>query len=145
MFNWISPEQFHLIYREITGDDTAPDTKQQVKFDLRMETIMQNLSSSFCKDLQTYSAPKSKYDEFWDTAAAKIKEMTKGDNLRHATVSMETGNVVVNLALAIYAPDLCTKCCQKTKKAGLTAKEMLSLSCLRKNNTLISKFHFTQQ
>ena len=42
MFDQISPAQFCLIYREITGDSSAPDTKQQSEFDLKMQTIMGN-------------------------------------------------------------------------------------------------------
>ena len=53
--------------------------------------------------------------------------MTTVDDRRHATALMETENVVVNMPLAISAPDLCKKCYQETEKAGLTAKEMLSL------------------
>ena len=54
--------------------------------------------------------------------------MTTVDDLRHPTVSVETGNIAVNMALAISAPDLHKKCCQETDRAGLTAKEMLSFS-----------------
>ena len=43
IFDRISPTQFCLIYREITGDYSAPHTKQQVEFHLRMQTIMGNL------------------------------------------------------------------------------------------------------
>ena len=39
MFDRIFPVQFHLIYKEITGDYRAPDTKQQVQFDLRMGSL----------------------------------------------------------------------------------------------------------
>ena len=56
MFHRISPAQFHLIYREITGDYSAPDTKQPAEFDLRIQTIMGNLDSSLCRDLQIYNA-----------------------------------------------------------------------------------------
>ena len=43
IFDRISPTQFCLIYREITGDYSAPHTKQQVEFQIRMQTIMGNL------------------------------------------------------------------------------------------------------
>ena len=43
MFDRIFPLQFRLIYKEITGNYSAPDTKQQVQFDLRMQTIMGSL------------------------------------------------------------------------------------------------------
>ena len=128
MFDQISPAQFCLIYREITGDNSAPDTKQQAKFNLKTHTIMGNLDSSLCRDLQIYNACKSKYDKFWEIAAAKIEEMTALDDRRHATASIETGDVVLNMALAISAPDLHKKCCQEAERAGLTAEETLSLS-----------------
>ena len=54
--------------------------------------------------------------------------MTAVDDLRHATASAKTGEVVVNMALAITASDLYKKCYQEAEKAGLTAEEMLSLS-----------------
>ena len=51
------------------------------------------------------------------------------DDWRHATASMETGDVVVNMALAISASDLHKKYCLEAEKVGLiTAEEMLSLS-----------------
>ena len=93
-----------------------------------MQTITGNLNSSLCRDLQIYNAPKSKYDKFWEIAVAKIKEMTAVGNRRHATASMETGDVVVDMALDISSPDLHKKCHQEAEKAGLTAEEMLSLS-----------------
>ena len=61
MFDRISPAQFCLIYREITGDYSAPDTKQQAEFNFKMQTITGNLDSSLCRDLQIYNACKSKY------------------------------------------------------------------------------------
>ena len=105
MFDRISPAQFCLIYREITGDNSALDTKLQAEFNLKMQTIIGNLDSSLCRDLRIYNACKSKYVQFWEIAAAKIEEMTAVDDWRHPTVSIETGDVVVNLALAISAPD----------------------------------------
>ena len=74
----------------------------------------------------------SKYDKFWEIAAAKMEEMTAVDDRRYATALIETGDVVVNMALAISAPDLHKRCCQETEKGGLTAEEMSSfpgLSC----------------
>ena len=123
MFDRISPAQFRLIYREITGANSAPDTKQQVEFNLKMQTIMGNLGSSLCRDVRIYNARKSKYDKFWEIAAAKIEEMTAVDDRRHATASRETGDVVVNMALAISAHHLHKQCCQEVEKAGLTAEE----------------------
>ena len=128
MFDRISPAQFCLIYREITGDYSAPDTKQQTQFDLKMQTVMGNLDLSLCRDLWIYNACKSKYNKVWEIAAAKVEEMAAVDDQRHATASMETEDVVVNMALAISAPDLDKKCCQEAQKAGLTAEEMPSLS-----------------
>ena len=54
--------------------------------------------------------------------------MTAVDERRHATASMESGDVVVNMAFAISAPDLHKKYCQEAEKGGLTAKEMPLLS-----------------
>ena len=70
----ISLAQFCLIYREITGDNSAPDTKQQTEFNLKMQTIMGNLDSSLCRDLRICNARKSKYDKFWKIAMQKSKE-----------------------------------------------------------------------
>ena len=131
MFDQISPAQFHLIYREISGDYSALDTKQQAEYNLKMQTIMGNLDSSLCRHLRIYNARKSKYDKFWEIAAAKIEEMTAVDDRRHATASIETGDVVVNKTLAISTPDLHKKCCQEAEKAGLTAEETPSLSCFK--------------
>ena len=89
---------------------------------------MGNLDSSLCRDLQIYNARKSKYDKFWEIAAAKIEEMTAVDDRRHAAASIEAGDVVVNMALAISALDLHKKCCQEAEKAGLRAGETPSHS-----------------
>ena len=74
--------QFCLVYREITGDNSAPEAKQQAEFNLKMQTIMGNLDSSLCRDLGIYNARKSKSDKFWEIAAAKIEEMTPVDDRR---------------------------------------------------------------
>ena len=50
IFDCISPAQFRLIYREINRDNSALDTKQQAKFNLKMQTIMGNLDLSLCRD-----------------------------------------------------------------------------------------------
>ena len=74
--------QFCLVYREITGDNSAPEAKQQAEFNLKMQTIMGNLDSSLSRDLGIYNARKSKSDKFWEIAAAKIEEMTAVDDRR---------------------------------------------------------------
>ena len=147
IFYRISSAHFRLIYREITGDNSAPDTKQQAEFNLKTQIIMGNLDSSICRSLRIYNARKSKYDKFWEILAAKIEEMTAADDRRHATASIETEDIVVNMALAISGPDLQKKCCQETEKAGLTAEETPSfpgLSCnlaKRCYNTFSAKLH----
>ena len=72
--------QFCLVYREITGDNSAPDTKQQAEFNPKMQTIIGNLDSSLCRDLRIYNARKAKSDKFWEIAAAKIEEMAAVDD-----------------------------------------------------------------
>ena len=115
-----------------------------------MQAIMGNLDSSLCRDLQIYNAHKSKYDKFWEIAAAKIEEMAAADGRRHATASIETGDVVVNMALAISALDLHKKCCQEAEKAGLRAGEMPSHSWFKlqfwpKNATTHSAQNYTDR
>ena len=150
MFDQISPAQFRLIFREITEDNSALDTKQQAKFNLKMQTIMGNLNSSLCRDLQIYHARKSKLDEFWEIAAAKIEKMTAVDDSRHAKVSTETRDVVVIMTLTISAPYLHKKYFQEAEKAGLTAEEMLSLPWFKlqfwpKDATTHSAINYTGQ
>ena len=72
MFDQISPAQFHLIYREISGDYSALDTKQQAEYNLKMQAIMGNLDSSLCRHLRIYNARKSKYDKFLQQQSPKI-------------------------------------------------------------------------
>ena len=76
--------------------------------------------------------------------------MTAVNDWRHATASMETGDLVVNMALVISAPDLHKKCFQEAEKAGLTAEEMPSLSWFKlqfcpKNATIHSALNYTGQ
>ena len=68
------------IYIEITGDYSAPDTKQQTQFDLKMQTVMGNLDLSLCRDLWIYNACKSKYIKVWEIAAEKVEEMAVADD-----------------------------------------------------------------
>ena len=72
---------------------------------------MGNLDLSLCRGLPIYNACKSKYDTFWEIAVSKIKEMTAVNDQRHATAPVKTGDVVVNMALAIYVSGLHKKCC----------------------------------
>ena len=67
--------------------------------------------------------------------------MTEVNDRRHATALMETGDLVVNMALVISAPDLHKK---------LTAKEMPSLSWFKlqfcpKDATIHSALNYTGQ
>ena len=57
--------------------------------------------------------------------------MTALDDRRHATTSMETEYLVINMTSAISTPDLYKKFCQKTEKVGLTVEEMTSLSLFK--------------
>ena len=76
--------------------------------------------------------------------------MTALDDRRHAAASIETGDVAVNVALAISAPDLHKKRCQEAEKAGLTAEETLSFSWFKlqfwpKDATIHSALNYTGQ
>ena len=51
--------------------------------------------------------------------------MTALDDRIHATASMKTIEVMVNVVLAISAPDLYKKFCQMIEKAGLNAVTFL--------------------
>ena len=54
--------------------------------------------------------------------------MTGCNDRRHSTGSKDTGEVIVNMAVAISALDLYEKCFQQTIKDNITAENIPSIS-----------------
>ena len=105
MFNKISPAQFQFIYREITGDDTSSENIKQTEYDERINLIIKNSDESLIRDLRVNNTRKSKYDKFWDIAK-QLDELTAVYDRRHSEGFINTGEVAVNMAIAISARDL---------------------------------------
>ena len=61
-------------------------------------------------DLGINNRKKTKFDKFWDIAEDVIKELTAVNDRRHVHSSVSSGEVAVNMAVAISAGDLCEKC-----------------------------------
>ena len=53
---------------------------------------------------------QTKFDSFWDIAKNEIEELTVVDDRRHKQGSITSGDVVMNMAIAISARNLYDKC-----------------------------------
>ena len=71
---------------------------------------------------------KAKFDSFWDIAKNVIEELTAVDDRRHTQGSTTSGEVVVNMAIAISAHDLYDKCKNAYLKKQLPENEIPSFS-----------------
>ena len=130
MFDKITPAEFRVLYSELTGDDSASTNCATQEIDDRMQTIMNNLSPDLAKDLRVNNARKSKFDQFWDICTTLIESLTAVDERRHAHGSTSTGDVIVNMAVAISARDLYNQCKTEALKT-LQEEEIPSLSWFR--------------
>ena len=128
MFDKISPAQFRFIYQEITGDETVPDNKKLAEYDERIRLIIKHADTSLCRDLRINNTRKEKFQKFWDIAKEKISEMTAVDDRRHTQGSTLTGEVVVNMAIAISARDLYNQCKESAFSENLTDADIPSFS-----------------
>ena len=128
VFNKISPAQFWFIHHEITGDNTSSENIKQTEYDERINLIIKNSDESLIRDLRVNNARKSKYDKFWDIAKQQLDELTAVNDRRHSEGFINTGEVVVNMAIAISARDLYEKIKAEGIKQGLTEEEFPSFS-----------------
>ena len=119
MLDKISPGQFQFIYREITGDQSKAPTSEQEKYDERIRCIIKNADKTLARDLQISNGKKTKFDKFWDIAKDVIEELTVVNDRCHAHGSTSSGELVVNMAVAISARDLYEKC-----KVSYLSKEL---------------------
>ena len=71
---------------------------------------------------------KTKFDSFWDIAKNVIEELTAVDDRRHTQGSTTSGEVVVNMAIAISTHDLYDKCKNAYLKKQLPENEIPSFS-----------------
>ena len=110
MLDKMSLAQFRSIYREITGDQSKAPTSEQEKYDERIQCIIKNADKTLARDLQISNGKKTKFDQFWDIAKDVIEELTVVNDRCHAHGSTSSGEVVVNMAVAISARDLYEKC-----------------------------------
>ena len=83
-----------------------PETKEQQEYDQRLKAILKNLDPTLCRDLRIHNTGKIKYDKFGNIAKLKIDELTAVNDRRHTEGNTEIGEVVVNFAVVISAPDL---------------------------------------
>ena len=78
--------------------------------------------------MRVNNARKSKYDKFWDIAKQQLDELTAVNDWRHSEGFINTGEVVVNMAIAISARDLYENIKVEGIKQGLTEEEFPSFS-----------------
>ena len=59
--------------------------------------------------MRVNNARKLKYVKFWDIAKQELDELTAVNDRRHSEGFINTGEIVVNMAIAISARDLYEK------------------------------------
>ena len=126
MLDKITCAEFQAIYIELTSDQSVSETKVTQEVDEHVCLIMNNLTPNLAKDLWVNNAHKSKFDIFWDICKV-LEGLTAVNNRCYCPGSEETGEVVVNMAVAISAPSLYQKCKTEALKS-LSEEETLSLS-----------------
>ena len=105
MLDKISPAQFRMLYRELTGDFCASDNSQSKQCDERWQKIIRHIRAGMLRDLRVNNGRIPKYDKFWDPMNQKLEEMQAVDDRWHSH-SNKDGLVVTNMAVAISAPDM---------------------------------------
>lgn len=110
-------------YQEITGDNLKADTQKQGEYDERIRSIIKNDDSVLCRDLRINNWRKTKFDSFWGIAESVIKKTTALDHRRHTQSFTTSADVVVNMAIAISAREILSKC--KTVSAELVSQKLL--------------------
>ena len=95
--------------------------------DEHVRLIMNNLTPSLAKDLRVKNARKSKFQVFWGICSKVLEELTAVNDCRHRPGFKETGEGIVNMAVAISAPSLYQKWKTEALKS-LSEEEIPSLS-----------------
>ena len=126
-FDKILPAHFWFIYPEITGFDNRLKNNKQAEYDERIKVIIKNSDKSL-KGLESKNAKKTKFNKFWDIAKNILDEITTVDTWRCCEGSQNSGEVVVNMSIAISARDLYEKITKEALKQNLTESEIPSLS-----------------
>ena len=80
MLEKISPTQFHMLYRELTGDCSVSDNSQSKQCDERWQTIIKHAEAGMLRDLQVNNGRIPKYDKFWDLVNRQLEEMQAVDD-----------------------------------------------------------------
>ena len=126
----ISPAQFRMLYRELTGDCSVSDNSQSKQCDERWQTIIKHAETGMLRDLQVNNGRTPKYDKFWDLVNRQLEEMQAVDDRRHS-YSNESGLTVTNMTVAISAPDLYKKCKEAVIGSGFGEDEIRALSTFK--------------
>ena len=106
MLNKISPAQFQFICREITGNNNEPENNKQAEYNEWIKVIIKNSDKSLLRDLRVNNTKKTKFNKFWGIAKNILNEIIVVDDRHHCEGSQNTGEVVVNMAIAISVRDL---------------------------------------
>ena len=105
MLGRISPGQFRAIYQELTSDMSTSDNKISKQFDDQLHAILKVGDDNIFRDLRVHNTNKSSFNDFWLAAETTIEDLKAVNNHRHAE-SAGQGDIVVNMALAVFVCDL---------------------------------------
>ena len=133
MLDKILLAQFHMLYRELTDDCSASDNSQSKQCDERWQTIIKRVEAGMLRDLRINNGRISKYDKFWDLVNQKLEKMQAVDDRWHSHYNKD-GLVVINMTVAISAPDLYKRCKDPAIASGFGEDKIPALSTF--------KFHF---
>ena len=128
MLDKILPAQFRFIYQEITRHNSKANTQKQAEYEESIRCIIKNADPALCWDLRINNGKKTKFDSFWDIAKNVIEELTAADDRRLIQGSATSGEVVVNMTIAISARNLYDKCKNAYLKKQFPENEIPSFS-----------------
>ena len=128
MLHKISPAQIIFIYQEITGDNSKADTQKQAEYNECICCIIKNADPVLCQHLCINNNKTTKFDNFWHIAKNVTKELTAVDDRCHTQGSTTSGEIVVNMTIAISTCNLYDKCKNGYLKKQLPENEIPSFS-----------------
>ena len=90
-----------------------------------MKLVLHTSDASVIRDLRVNNHRKSSFDIFWKLTEEKIEEMTAVNDRCHSETT-QSGDVIVNLALACSVRDLYQQCKANAIEKGVTEENIPS-------------------
>ena len=98
--------------------------QKQAEYNEQIHCIAKNADATLSRDLRVNNCKKTKFEKSWEISKNVIEELTAADD-RSPTTS---GDLVVNMVLAIFTVDLYEKCTKAYLENELPQNEIPSFS-----------------